>query len=852
MSTSSSPMDLRRSIAYATSEGKHVAALYGQLIAEKDRQLSTASLSSGPALTACRTAIHTGLLRAWLSPLISRYGMSDHVAGVALGGTGRGEMSPCSDIDVGYLVADPSAAAPLLREIERHTVHGNGFRDRCGFSFRGQILHVAQAEDLLALSFEQTTSLRDMRWIAGAVPLVAAVRASLREHLDPLAQHLRYEAQLRACLEASPPGGVHLKQLLRRCQAAMWLRGTAGFLPVRAVLRELDAETQAAYWLAHRVRGLCHLQCGDVAAGAGRRRDPDLVTASDLMAVAETLAAASDNAGGGSVRVLDQLLYAFERLDQFARQTLATARRPAPRAHGLPITLGADGLAYAGEIPTTTGEREAAALALLMGTQRYAQPIAPEEAQRHLAGLPAFEFVHASVCALLSNAGLDRVVAVADRNELLAPLFAGALAIGPSPAERQSTPACAALQAALRALDDYAIPGNNSAAQSAALLLPGPPPEVVSAAAQAAGSQGMAAVRLALVTACLLDAQALRNSVAALPTYFVQLAARGCCGTALTALAQRLLEHRTLLTTLAGEGTNDAGRVGALCAAAGDAITLHALFIFHCARAQGVATLHTAHVDPHAADATIDDAPWFNLVELYRKAVDAFAHAPSSAHHALRVAGFDAAESAMLADLGPDFFSGMYAEYLPRVGAAALRVVSGQRPARALLFHEQGQPLVAVVARNTRGLAAALIGTLVAAQMHIRQAHLFTATQAGFVLDFFHVAGAVEQDLIARLEAVGTAPEEMLCATPPSRPLGVEVTLLSELPGDGLRRLRLRLRQEEGAGDAVGAALFWLTSMLSTRFEADIHFVASRGSHEWRVGFRCPGVNDCIEFKQDL
>lgn len=831
-------------IAAALAAGEPGAAVYARLIAECNHQLRHAPLAAGRALAAWRTAVHIGLLRAWVTPLIARYGLTTRFAMVALGGTGRREMAPASDLDVAYLVTDPAAAAPLLAELERQTVHGAHFEQAWGFAFRGQILLAHPPEELEALSFEQLTSLQDMRWLAGSVPVVVGVRAALRAALDPLALYLHQEAELRAHLAAATAGGLHLKRLLRRMQSALWLRGTAGFTPVSTLLRALDEDTRAAYWLTHRVRGLCHLVHADLAPGARRHRDRDLVTAATLMAAADQLAAADGVTGGGArAAILDRVLTAFECLDGFARRTLATARQQAPCARDLPVTLRHEGLDHGPQVPATSNEQAATAVALLVAVQRYGLPLTPSATHQLAAARPCLTAPH-NLYPLLSNPGLHRALAVAVGHGLIAPLFVGSAAVAPwPPREPEAEPAARTLLGAVAALDEYA--GLDVGAGAPATHSSAPPAALAAGAARAAGAMGLAAVRLALISTYLQETGVLPESSSVLGDYFASLAMARGCPAELAALAQAVLEHRTLLPALASAGTRDAQRVHALCAALGSARVLHALVLFHCARQQAMATTVEAPALRQESAAPFADHLWFNLAELYQKALDTFAHTPDSSRTLLLRAGFDAAEAEVLADLGPDFYSGAYAKFIRRLGAHALRVAAGECSAKAVVLHEHGQRVIAMIARNTPGLAAALLGALDAASLRVRQAHLFTASRCGFVLDFFHVAGVIDTPLLARLEAAGTAPAPS--GPLPPRPAGVALALLEHPADDSLQRLELRLAPASPAAGTLGKALYWLTARLSMRCGADIHFVAAPAHDAWVVGFRCESEMDGLD-----
>jgi len=87
---------------------------YQRLIASSDAQIRTPLLDNGREIVARRTAIHTGLAAHWVDLQRETYGYQRPFALVALGGTGRGEMTPCSDTDFALLFEEPTKGNEFL------------------------------------------------------------------------------------------------------------------------------------------------------------------------------------------------------------------------------------------------------------------------------------------------------------------------------------------------------------------------------------------------------------------------------------------------------------------------------------------------------------------------------------------------------------------------------------------------------------------------------------------------------------------------------------------------------------------------------------------------------------------
>ena len=108
------------------------------LIAENDDLIRSTDLDNGAEIAAARTAIFTSVIAKWAEEQQAAYGFDLPFAVVALGGTGRAEVTPCSDLDIAFLFEGPIEEEPILPfllELQRQTLNTREFRDRFGFSF---------------------------------------------------------------------------------------------------------------------------------------------------------------------------------------------------------------------------------------------------------------------------------------------------------------------------------------------------------------------------------------------------------------------------------------------------------------------------------------------------------------------------------------------------------------------------------------------------------------------------------------------------------------------------------------------------------------------------------------------
>ncbi len=115
---------------------------YQQLIAQNDAPILLPELNHRRAIITQRTAIHTILVAAWAEQQRA-FGFHQSFAVVALGGTGRGEVTPCSDLDFAFLFEHGLEGNTFLLQLQRQTLpsqagtdaairhHGRSYTSAC-------------------------------------------------------------------------------------------------------------------------------------------------------------------------------------------------------------------------------------------------------------------------------------------------------------------------------------------------------------------------------------------------------------------------------------------------------------------------------------------------------------------------------------------------------------------------------------------------------------------------------------------------------------------------------------------------------------------------------------------------
>lgn len=172
---------------------------------------------------------------AVLQQLWQAAGLPDGFALLAVGGFGRGELFPYSDVDVLVLLAEgtrPEADAQLKEQLERFI----GLCWDAGLEIGSSVRTIAECLSEAAKDVTVQTSLLESRLVTGSRELYAQFRAGFDAALDPRAfyvaklqelrqRHAKYEDTPYAlepnCKES--PGG------LRDLQVVQWVARAAGF-----------------------------------------------------------------------------------------------------------------------------------------------------------------------------------------------------------------------------------------------------------------------------------------------------------------------------------------------------------------------------------------------------------------------------------------------------------------------------------------------------------------------------------------------------------------------------------------------------------------------------------------------
>ena len=212
----------------ARRDGVDIAALRAEVKADQAalRQRYAQTGDAGELLRQRCARVDATLRRLWAD-----FAMPDSVALVAVGGYGRGELYPASDIDLLILLPRPAGRA-LREKLEILVGH---FWD-IGLEVAHSVRTVAQCREEAGRDISVQTALLEARLLTGNDKLFASFAQRLRRHLDPLdfLEAKRLEQQERYLrfnetpysLEPNckdSPGG------LRDLQTIFWIAQAAGY-----------------------------------------------------------------------------------------------------------------------------------------------------------------------------------------------------------------------------------------------------------------------------------------------------------------------------------------------------------------------------------------------------------------------------------------------------------------------------------------------------------------------------------------------------------------------------------------------------------------------------------------------
>ena len=292
---------------------------FSRLIAQNDQIIRGRDLGNGRAIAAARTAIYTELVRHWAAEQQRAFGYDRPFAVVALGGTGRGEMTPCSDNDFAFLFDDAVEGNPFLIELQQQVVNSDRFASQYGFSCLALPFSL---DDVTSLSGKQLNSFIDMRPVYDPHELAQRFRERIRATFDPFGHFLHVRGFWKDQWEKAAGECEHVERFdikndgLRVFLAGIWTLAGQKFLHSHQVYSDLvESRDLDAYYYLLRIRAFAHSRRppGRFSSAGGNHAE-DVLTFEDFTSFGEML--------GPDAEERDRYEFANE-----ARARLLSARR---------------------------------------------------------------------------------------------------------------------------------------------------------------------------------------------------------------------------------------------------------------------------------------------------------------------------------------------------------------------------------------------------------------------------------------------------------------------------------------------------------------------------------------------
>lgn len=642
---------------------------------------------------------------------------------LAVGGYGRSEMNPNSDVDIRLIIDDTKLQENPLVQRYKDDIYNDIVKKEYGFA---PDFSVHNLNDLQGFTEADLNHFLDMRLLYGNRDLVDTIYRRFKEQCDAPELFLHHAKFLEELREKYPQSfndaeGFNIKfgiGGLRNFHTAIWIEAAKSFSSCREIYAraEVPESVYDAAGILLNTRSWLNLR----KEQSGPVKKPHTISA-DTFTFEDTEAL--------SPASRERLLFARREVYRFAESLMKERIRKGVRITPN-VVLHYDGMCVDGlSLELNAAERNSLFFSLYHTSHRRGVPISPIMDTTLFKNTEQWVRPHPLFVQLFYEKGsLSTTLKRLSDAHCLGKLIPGYSNLeaglhGPGHRARHLTRAGFALQK-IATLED--LVGEQS-------LLPNLKQEY-----EALSADASAALKLALLSkriplhekAAGEEEQSIQEYLKKLEEHYPSFPREAL------EMAGFLMNNHELFNQFVVGSLNDASTVRRFKRAVRDKEHLQALYLF----------THADYGFPLKENA----AHWDNVDELYRKTMGCFLRNARKTPYDPKA--LDEVGKTIAEDLGPDFMSGRYAQSAMSWISYLRRVHESGRPMIRPYLNQEN--VIGIACRDYPGLLAVITGTLYDAGANVNQAHAYSLSEHKLVLDMFDFTpGSVPQkELVARLE----------------------------------------------------------------------------------------------------